>query len=73
MLMPFRGGGGRADDSTRRGGKVLVVGVVGCYFGMNARGGTEGVGRAATGSVVTSIFLVLVSDVVLVKIIQVLS
>jgi phospholipid/cholesterol/gamma-HCH transport system permease protein len=51
----------------------FVVGVVGCYFGMNARGGTEGVGRAATGSVVVSIFLVLVCDVVLVKIIQVLS
>jgi phospholipid/cholesterol/gamma-HCH transport system permease protein len=51
----------------------FVVGVVGCYFGMNARGGTEGVGRAATGSVVVSIFLVLVADVVLVKIIQVLS
>ena len=51
----------------------FVVGVVGCYFGMNARGGTEGVGRAATASVVVSIFLVLVCDVVLVKVIQVLS
>jgi phospholipid/cholesterol/gamma-HCH transport system permease protein len=51
----------------------FVVGVVGCYFGMSARGGTEGVGRAATGSVVVSIFLVLICDVVLVKIIQVLS
>ena len=51
----------------------FVVGVVGCYYGMNARGGTEGVGRAATGSVVVSIFLVLVCDVVLVKIIQVLT
>ena len=51
----------------------FVVGVVGCYFGMNARGGTEGVGRAATGSVVVSIFLVLVCDVVLVKVIQVLG
>jgi hypothetical protein len=51
----------------------FVVGVVGCYFGMDARGGTEGVGRAATGSVVVSIFLLLVCDVVLVKVIQVLS
>jgi phospholipid/cholesterol/gamma-HCH transport system permease protein len=51
----------------------FVVGVVGCYYGMSARGGTEGVGRAATDSVVVSIFLVLVCDVVLVKVIQVLS
>jgi phospholipid/cholesterol/gamma-HCH transport system permease protein len=48
-----------------------LIGVVGCYQGMNARGGTEGVGRAATGGVVGSIFLVLVADVVLVKAIQV--
>jgi len=51
----------------------FLVGVVGCYFGMSARGGTEGVGRAATRGVVVSIFLVLVADVVLVKIIQVIG
>jgi phospholipid/cholesterol/gamma-HCH transport system permease protein len=50
----------------------LATGAVGCYFGMTARGGTEGVGRAATAGVVVSIFLVLVADVVLVKLIQVL-
>ncbi|HEY7312867.1 MAG TPA: ABC transporter permease [Gemmataceae bacterium] len=49
-----------------------LIGVSGCWFGMNARGGTEGVGQAATRGVVVSIFLVLVSDVVLVKLIQVL-
>ena len=49
-----------------------LVAVVGCWYGMNARGGTEGVGHAATGGVVVSIFLVLVSDVVLVKAIQIL-
>jgi phospholipid/cholesterol/gamma-HCH transport system permease protein len=49
-----------------------LIGVVGCYQGMSARGGTEGVGRAATGGVVLSIFLVLVADVVLVKAIQLL-
>jgi phospholipid/cholesterol/gamma-HCH transport system permease protein len=47
-----------------------LVGVCGCWWGMNAQGGTEGVGEAATSSVVVSIFLVLVSDVVLVKAIQ---
>jgi phospholipid/cholesterol/gamma-HCH transport system permease protein len=49
-----------------------LVGLVGCWQGMNAEGGTEGVGRAATGGVVLSIFLVMVADVVLVKAIQVL-
>jgi phospholipid/cholesterol/gamma-HCH transport system permease protein len=50
-----------------------LIGVTGCYFGMAASGGTEGVGRAATRGVVTSIFLVLVSNVFLVKLIQVVS
>jgi phospholipid/cholesterol/gamma-HCH transport system permease protein len=49
-----------------------LIGVTGCYCGLNAQGGTEGVGRAATQSVVVSIFLVLVADVVLVRIIQLL-
>jgi phospholipid/cholesterol/gamma-HCH transport system permease protein len=47
-----------------------LIGIAGCFYGMNARGGTEGVGRAATSGVVVSIFLVLVADVVLVKVIQ---
>jgi phospholipid/cholesterol/gamma-HCH transport system permease protein len=47
-----------------------LIGVTGCYNGMNASGGTEGVGRAATRSVVLSILLVLLSDVFLVKVIQ---
>src|SRR5262249_60541076 len=47
-----------------------LIGVTGCYYGMNASGGTEGVGRAATRSVVLSILLVLLSDVLLVKAIQ---
>ncbi len=50
-----------------------LIGISGCWFGMNAHGGTEGVGQAATRGVVVSIFLVLVADVLLVKLIQVLS
>ena len=50
----------------------LLIGVTGCYCGMHAHGGTEGVGRAATRAVVVSIFLVLVSDALLVKLIQLL-
>jgi phospholipid/cholesterol/gamma-HCH transport system permease protein len=47
-----------------------LVGVTGCFFGMQATGGTEGVGRAATRGVVVSTFLVLLSNVILVKLIQ---
>jgi phospholipid/cholesterol/gamma-HCH transport system permease protein len=57
--------------------KTLVFGylvaVSGCYFGLTAQGGTEGVGRAATRGVVVSIFLVLAANVLLVRIIQLLS
>jgi phospholipid/cholesterol/gamma-HCH transport system permease protein len=49
-----------------------LIAVTGCYFGMHAEGGTEGVGRAATRSVVVSLFLVMVANVFLVKLIQVL-
>ncbi len=48
----------------------FLIGVAGCYSGMNASGGTEGVGRAATRGVVYSTFLVVISDVVLVRLIQ---
>jgi phospholipid/cholesterol/gamma-HCH transport system permease protein len=47
-----------------------LIGTTGCYFGMHATGGTEGVGQAATRSVVVSIFLVLASNVLLVRLIQ---
>jgi len=50
----------------------FLIGVTGCFQGMTATGGTEGVGRASTGGVVLSTFLVLVSNVFLVKLIQVL-
>jgi phospholipid/cholesterol/gamma-HCH transport system permease protein len=47
-----------------------LIGVTGCYFGMEASGGTEGVGKAATSGVVVSIFLVLIANVILVKLIE---
>jgi phospholipid/cholesterol/gamma-HCH transport system permease protein len=50
-----------------------LIGVTGCYHGLHASGGTEGVGRAATRGVVGSIFLVLVADVLLVKAIQLVT
>jgi phospholipid/cholesterol/gamma-HCH transport system permease protein len=50
-----------------------LVAVTGCWFGMNATEGTEGVGKAATRGVVASIFLVLVANVFLVKLIEMVS
>ena len=48
----------------------FLIGVAGCYYGMRAEGGTEGVGRAATAGVVASCLLVLAADVLLVGLIQ---
>jgi phospholipid/cholesterol/gamma-HCH transport system permease protein len=45
----------------------FIIGVVGCYEGYNATGGTQGVGRASTGAVVVASLLVIVADLVLAK------
>ena len=39
-----------------------IIAVIGCYQGFNTRGGAEGVGRATTVSVVTSLILIITSD-----------
>jgi len=49
----------------------LMIGVVSCFQGMRTRGGTEGVGRSATSSVVLSSLFIILADVVLVRLIQV--
>jgi phospholipid/cholesterol/gamma-HCH transport system permease protein len=49
----------------------LIIGVVSCFEGMHATGGTEGVGRAATNSVVLSSLLLILADVILVRVILV--
>jgi phospholipid/cholesterol/gamma-HCH transport system permease protein len=50
----------------------LIIGLIACYQGMGTRGGAEGVGRAATSSVVLSSLFVILADVVLVKFILVM-
>ncbi|HEY1191076.1 MAG TPA: ABC transporter permease [Gemmata sp.] len=61
-------------DVLPAGLKTLVFGVVvavtGCFIGLNAREGSEGVGRAATDSVVACVLLVLAADVGLVGLIK---
>lgn len=46
----------------------FTIGVVGCYKGYNASQGTEGVGRAANSSVVLSMFLIFIEEVLIVQI-----
>jgi phospholipid/cholesterol/gamma-HCH transport system permease protein len=48
----------------------LVVGVTGCFIGLNADAGSEGVGKAATDSVVMCVLFVLATDVLLVGLIK---
>lgn len=48
----------------------FLIAVSGCYHGLRASGGTEGVGRAATSGVVTACLLVLAADVLLVGLIR---
>jgi phospholipid/cholesterol/gamma-HCH transport system permease protein len=52
-------------------GKTVVfgflIGIVGCYNGLEVSGGTEGIGRATTATVVTSAILILISDFFLTK------
>jgi phospholipid/cholesterol/gamma-HCH transport system permease protein len=49
----------------------LIIGLVGCFQGMRTQGGTEGVGRSATSSVVLCSLFIILADVFLVRLIQV--
>jgi phospholipid/cholesterol/gamma-HCH transport system permease protein len=46
-----------------------IVGTVGCYYGMQVEGGAEGVGKATTKSVVTSLTAMLAMDAILTTIV----
>jgi phospholipid/cholesterol/gamma-HCH transport system permease protein len=49
----------------------FIIGLIACFQGMRTRGGADGVGRAATSSVVLASLFVILADVVLVKFILV--
>jgi phospholipid/cholesterol/gamma-HCH transport system permease protein len=49
----------------------LIIGTIACFQGMRSGGGTEGVGRSATSSVVLASLFVILADVILVKLILV--
>ncbi|MGE0526386.1 MAG: MlaE family ABC transporter permease [Bdellovibrionales bacterium] len=46
---------------------ALIIALVACHFGLNVKGGTQGVGNATTRSVVTSSIFILVGDYFLTK------
>jgi phospholipid/cholesterol/gamma-HCH transport system permease protein len=48
-----------------------LIGLAGCFSGMRADGGTEGVGRAATQGVVLACLSVFIADILLVAMIQI--
>jgi len=43
---------------------AIIIAQVGSYEGFSVKGGAEGVGKATTASVVTSIFLIIVADLI---------
>ena len=51
---------------------AYFITIVGCYNGLTARGGADGVGRATTNTVVLASILVLVSDFFLTKLFYIL-
>ncbi len=46
----------------------FILSTVGCYYGLNVRGGTQGVGRATTQAVVASSVFILVANFFLTKV-----
>src|ERR1700693_4073602 len=45
----------------------FIIATIGCFYGMNARGGTQGVGRATTQAVVAASVLILAFDLLLTR------
>jgi phospholipid/cholesterol/gamma-HCH transport system permease protein len=45
----------------------FIISTIGCFYGMNARGGTQGVGRATTQAVVAASVLILMFDLIITR------
>ena len=50
----------------------FIIATIGCYYGLSARGGTQGVGRATTQAVVAASVLILVIDFFLTRLLMVI-
>ncbi len=42
-----------------------IIALIGCYYGLNTRGGAEGVGKSTTTSIVSSFILIILADCIL--------
>jgi len=51
----------------------FLIGTMGCYFGMNTSGGTQGVGTSTTRAVVTASVLVVFFDFILTKMLWIIE
>lgn len=51
----------------------FIIAIVGCHFGLETRGGTEGVGSSTTRTVVVVSIAILVADLILTKLFMVLG
>jgi phospholipid/cholesterol/gamma-HCH transport system permease protein len=45
----------------------FIIATVGCYFGMNTKGGTQGVGKATTQAVVVSSVFIIIVDLLVTR------
>ena len=50
----------------------FIIATVGCYYGLSAKGGTQGVGRATTQAVVAASVLILVVDFFVTRVLMIL-
>ena len=48
-----------------------IIATVGCYYGLSAKGGTQGVGRATTQAVVAASVLILAVDLFVTRLLMV--
>jgi phospholipid/cholesterol/gamma-HCH transport system permease protein len=48
----------------------FIIASIGCYYGMTAKGGTQGVGRATTQAVVSASVLIVVTDFFITKLLM---
>ena len=47
---------------------LIVIALIGCFYGLRTTGGTQGVGRATTQAMVMSTVLIFILDLVITKI-----
>ncbi len=50
----------------------FIIATIGCYYGLSAKGGTQGVGRATTQAVVAASVLILAVDLFVTRVLMVL-